>query len=158
MQWVGWALAVTAEAVLVIVALRLMADWPAHPAVVALATTALIPLSLVAGTHMRMIARVDHLLTHTVAVAGLTALVIVAYVVVVLAEGHRLSDGEQSLLLLSMVVAVLAALAYPSLKKRLSDTANQLVYGERVAPDESLRTWGTRLTRAIPLDELLLQL
>jgi signal transduction histidine kinase len=32
------------------------------------------------------------------------------------------------------------------------------VYGERVSPDEALRTWGMRLTRAIPLDELLLQL
>jgi signal transduction histidine kinase len=32
------------------------------------------------------------------------------------------------------------------------------VYGERVSPDEALRTWGSRLTRAIPLDELLLQL
>ena len=47
---------------------------------------------------------------------------------------------------------------YQPLKARLADTANQLVYGERVAPDESLRTWGSRLTRAIPLDELLLQL
>src|SRR4029453_16538801 len=33
-----------------------------------------------------------------------------------------------------------------------------LVYGERHAPDEALRTFGSRLSRAIPLDELLLQL
>ena len=32
------------------------------------------------------------------------------------------------------------------------------MYGERVSPDEALRTWGSRLTRAIPMDELLLQL
>ena len=158
MQWVGWAFAVTAELLLGVVALRLMADWPSHAPVVALAITVLIPASLVAGTHVWMIARVDRLLTHTVALAGLTAMVIVAYVAVVIALGRGLKDGERSLLLLSMVVALLAALAYQPLRARLTNTANQLVYGERIAPDESLRTWGTRLTRAIPLDELLLQL
>ena len=158
MQWVGWALAVTVELLLVVVALRLMAGWPSHAPVVALAITILIPASLVAGTHVWMIARVDRLLTHTVALAGLTAMVIVAYLAVVIALGRGLKDGERSLLLLSMAVALLAALAYQPLRTRLTNTANQLVYGERIAPDESLRTWGTRLTRAIPLDELLLQL
>ena len=158
MQWVGWALVVTVELLLVVVALRLMAGWPSHAPVVALAITILIPASLVAGTHVWMIARVDRLLTHTVALAGLTAMVIVAYLAVVIALGRGLKDGERSLLLLSMAVALLAALAYQPLRTRLTNTANQLVYGERIAPDESLRTWGTRLTRAIPLDELLLQL
>ena len=96
MQWVGWALSVTAELMLAIVALRLIADWPAQPMVVALATTVLVPASLVAGTHVRMIARVDRLLTHTVALAGLTALVVVAYIVVVVALG-RVSDERRAI-------------------------------------------------------------
>ncbi|HEV2427914.1 MAG TPA: GAF domain-containing sensor histidine kinase, partial [Acidimicrobiales bacterium] len=33
-----------------------------------------------------------------------------------------------------------------------------LIYGAREAPDEVVRTFGSRLTRAIPMDELLLQL
>jgi signal transduction histidine kinase len=158
MQWVGWALAVDAEIVLAVIALRLMADWPPHPEVVMLAATVLVPASLVAGTHVRMIARVDRLLTHTVTMAGLTALVVLAYLAVVLALGRTLHDGERALLLLSMAAATIAALAFQPMNVRLTKTANQLVYGERVAPDESLRTWGSRLTRAIPLDELLLQL
>lgn len=158
MQWVGWALAVTAELVLAVVALRLMADWPPEPRLVVLGATVLVPASLVAGTHVRMIARVDRLLTHTVTMAGLTALVVLAYLAVVIALGRSLHDGEQALLLLSMVAATVAALAFQPMNARLTKTANQLVYGERVAPDESLRTWGSRLTRAIPLDELLLQL
>ena len=36
--------------------------------------------------------------------------------------------------------------------------ANQRVYGERHAPDEALRTFGGRMSRAVPMDELLLQL
>ena len=37
-------------------------------------------------------------------------------------------------------------------------SATRFVYGARQAPDEVLRTFGSRLTRAIPMDELLLQL
>jgi signal transduction histidine kinase len=158
MQWVGWALAVALELTLAIVALRLMATWPPHAPVAVLALTILIPASLVAGTHARMVARVDVLLTHTVALAGLTAVVILTYVAVVVSLGRTLHNGERSLLLLSMGAALFAALVYLPVRAKLSETANQLVYGEREAPDEALRTWGTRLTRAIPLDELLLQL
>lgn len=158
MQWVGWALAVALELTLAIVALRLMATWPPHAPVAILALTILIPASLVAGTHARMVARVDVLLTHTVALAGLTAVVILTYVAVVVSLGRTLHNGERSLLLLSMGAALFAALVYLPVRAKLSETANQLVYGEREAPDEALRTWGTRLTRAIPLDELLLQL
>ncbi len=158
MQWVGWAMVVSAELCLVVIALRVIADWPAHAALIALSTTALIPLSLAAGTHVTIIARVDRLLTATVGLAGLTALVIVAYVAVVVALGRSMRDGERSLLLLSMVAALVAALVYQPMRNRLALVANQLVYGERDTPDDSLRTWGSRLTRAIPLDELLLQL
>ena len=158
MQWAGWALAVVLEVMLVVVALRLMVHWPPHATAVVLAATGLVPLSIVAATHDRMVARVDRLLTATVSAAGLTALVIAAYTAVVVSLGRSLRDGERSLLLLSMVAAALAAVAYLPLRTRLTDLANQLVYGERVAPDEALRTWGSRLTRAIPLDELLLQL
>ncbi|MCU1368330.1 MAG: integral rane sensor signal transduction histidine kinase, partial [Ilumatobacteraceae bacterium] len=158
MQWVAWAIAVVAELSLAVVALRLLVDWPPHPATVVLATTVLIPLALAAGTHGKMVARVDRLLTQTVALAGLTALVIAVYVAVVVAHGHALRGNERSLLLLSMVAALVAALVFLPLRTRLADAANQLVYGEHTAPDDALRTWGSRLTRAIPLDELLLQL
>jgi signal transduction histidine kinase len=158
MQWIGWAMAVWTESALVFVALHLMADHPRHLAPWALAATILLPLSLIAGTHGAMIARVDRLLTHTVSLAGLTALVIAFYLLVVLALGRSLKSGERSLLLLSMGAAALAAITYPPARKRLTDMTNQLVYGETVAPDEALRTFGSRLTRAIPLDELLLQM
>jgi len=158
MQWVGWAVAVITELMLIVVALRLVIDWPPHPAVVALALTVLVPVALAAGTHPQTIARVDRLLTGTVALAGLTALVIAAYVVVVVVYGGSISGDERTLLLLSMAATLVASMAFLPLRSRLGDAVNQLVYGERVAPEDALRTWGSRLTRAIPLDELLLQL
>ena len=157
-QWIGWGLVVTAEAVLVIIALRLLSDWPDSPGAAALAITSLIPLSVIAGTFPKLVARVDRLLTHTVALAGLTALVLAVYVVVVLGLGRTPSGGERSLLLLSMLAAGICALLYLPARHWLTARANRMVYGERVAPDETLRTFGQRLTRSIPLDELMLQL
>lgn len=157
-QWIGWGLVVSAEAVLVIIALRLLSDWPDSPGAAALAITGLIPLSVIAGTFPRLVARVDRLLTHTVALAGLTALVLAVYVVVVLGLGRTPSGGERSLLLLSMLAAGICALLYLPARHWLTARANRMVYGERVAPDETLRTFGQRLTRSIPLDELMLQL
>ena len=158
MQWIGWALAVCAEVVVVVIALEVIADWPPQPWLIISAVSALVPLSLVAGTDRRLLAGVDHLLAHTVALAGLTALVLAAYVIVVLGLGRTPSGTERSLLLASMVAAAVAALLYIPARERLTDLANRLVYGEQHAPDEALRTWGSRLTRAIPLEELLLQL
>ena len=157
-QWLGWGLTVAAEGILVITALRLLADWPNDPGAVALAMTGLVPIAIIAGTLPKMVARVDRLLTHTVALAGLTALVLVVYVIVVLGLGRTPRGSERSLLLLSMVAAAIAALLYLPARSWLTERANRLVYGARVAPDETLRTFGQRLTRSIPLDELLLQL
>jgi signal transduction histidine kinase len=105
-----------------------------------------------------VVGRVDRLLAHTVSLAGLSGLVVAVYLLVVLGLGQVPSEGERALLLLSMMAAVVCALVYHPARERLTQTANRLVYGERSAPDEALRTFGTRLSRAIPLDELLLQL
>ena len=158
MQWVGWGMAVAAEAALVAGALRLLTDWPHQAGAVALALTGLIPIALILGTLPTMVARVDRLLTRTVEIAGLTVVVVVIYVVVVIGLGRSPSDDERSLLLLSMAAAGLSALLYLPARRWLAERANRLVYGERFSPDELLRTFGQRLTRSIPMDELLLQL
>ena len=67
MQWIGWGMAVAAEAAFVVIALRLLIDWPDDPGAVALALTGFVPVGLACGTLPRMVARVDRLLTHTVA-------------------------------------------------------------------------------------------
>jgi signal transduction histidine kinase len=157
-QWLGWGLTVAAEGVLVMTALRLLTEWPHDLGTAALAMTGLVPTALIAGTLPKMVARVDRLLTHTIALTGLTALILVVYVIVVLGLGRTPRGSERSLLLLSMVAAAIAALLYLPARSWLTERANRLVYGARVAPDETLRTFGQRLTRSIPLDELLLQL
>ena len=158
MQWIGWAMVVAAEVAVVCTALSLVSGWPHHDGEVALAASGLVPLALAAATVPRLLARVDRLLTHTVSLAGLTVLIVSAYLLALAAFGRKPNGSERSLLLLSMLAAAGAALAYQPARAWLSERANRVVYGERVSPDEALRTWGMRLTRAIPLDELLLQL
>ncbi|MEK7425060.1 MAG: hypothetical protein AAB131_14615, partial [Actinomycetota bacterium] len=88
MQWLGWAAVVAAEMTLVSVGLSLVADWPHHNGEVALAASGLVPLAIAASTVPRLLARVDRLLTHTVALTGLTALIVVAYLLALAAFGE----------------------------------------------------------------------
>lgn len=157
LQWVGCAVALVIEASLVVVALRALVGWPHQAALVAAATTVLVPLAFVAGAS-RLVTRVDRLLVHTVSLTGLTTVVVATYLVIVLGLGRVPDDTERRLLVLSMVAAAVAAAVYLPARQRLADAANRLVYGEREAPDTVLSTFGSRLSRAVPMDELLLQL
>ncbi len=158
LQWFGWAVVVTAEVTIVTLALRLLADWPPQGlAVVAVATVAM-PVALAVSCSPRLLGRIDRLLAHTVSIAGLSGVVVSVYVVVVLGLGRTPTASERSLLLLSMLAAAVTALVYLPARERLSQFSNRVVYGEREAPDEVVRTFGTRLSRAAPFDELLLQL
>jgi signal transduction histidine kinase len=158
MQWFGWAVTVAAEVTLVTIALRLFLGWPDYPGEVAAAATVILPLSFVFSTSKRMLPQVDKLLAHTVSLTGLTGVVVAVYLVIVLGLGRVPNDDERTILLLSMCAAGIAALLYLPTRARLNSFSNRLVYGEQYAPDEALRTFGSRLSRAIPLDELLLQL
>ena len=158
LQWFGLSIAVAAEICIVVLALHVIADWPSAVSPTTISTTAIIALGTAASSSRRLSARVDRALTYAVSFTGLTSMVLVIYVIVVLSFGRSLSDGERSLLVASMGAAGIAALAYPVARARLEVAANRLVYGERVAPDDAVRKFGTRLTRAVPMDELLLQL
>jgi hypothetical protein len=130
MQWLGWAAVVAAEVAVVSVALSLVTGWPRHDGVIALAASGLVPAALVASTVPRLLARVDRLLTHTVALAGLTVLIVSAYLLALAAFGRKPNGSERSLLLLSMLASAGAALAC-------------VVDG----PRQSRRLWRTRVAR-----------
>ena len=157
MQWFGWAVAVGAEVAVVALAVRLLSGWPDDGAVIAVAATLPIPVALALGSSRRLIGRVDSLLAHTVSLAGLSGVVVAVYLVIVLGLSRTPTDEERPLLGLSMLAAAVAALLYLPARERLARFSNRLVYGEREAPDHVLKTFGSRLSRAIPLDELLLQ-
>jgi len=158
MQWFGWSMTVAFTVAVFAGATRLLVKWPTN-AIEAAAVAALpIPLALAFGATTKRVGRVDRLLAQTVSIAGLTGVVLLTYILIVLGLGRPPTPDERRLLLLSMIAAVVAALLYVPTRERLTSIANNIVYGERHAPDEVLRTFGSRLSRAIPLDELLLQM
>ena len=59
---------------------------------------------------------------------------------------------------MSMLAAAVAAIGFLPARGRLVASATRFVYGTREAPGEALRTFGSRMTRAVAMDELLLQL
>src|SRR5581483_11915040 len=150
MQWFGWAVAVGTEIVLIVLALRVLTGWPPHVGVVCAAATLPIPVALMVGSSNKLIGRIDRLLAQTVSIAGLSFVVVAVYLVIVLGLGRVPTKDERSLLVLSMIAAAVAAALYLPTRERLGRFANRLVYGEREAPDMVLRTFGSRLSRAIP--------
>ncbi len=158
LQWFGWGVASVAIGALVVFAMQLLANWPDEPAAVALAMTGIVPIALIGSALPRLSTRIDRLLTGTIALVGLAALTLVGFALVVLLLGRRPDGSERNVLLLSMGASALVALLFVPTRRWAVERVNQLVYGTRVAPDEALRTFGQRLTRSIPLDELLLQL
>jgi signal transduction histidine kinase len=157
-QWPAWGATVAVAIGAAAAVLNALVDWPEPIGAIAVGATVLVPISLVLGASPGVGVRIDRLLVHTIVLAGLVGLVGASYLLIVLGLGRSPDAGERTLLGLSMLAAALAALLWVPARERLSEWATRRVYGERHAPDEVLRTFGSRLTRALPLDELLLQL
>jgi signal transduction histidine kinase len=158
MKWLGWSATVAGGLAVVLLGLHVLVDWPTRVAEVSAAVTGLLPLSLILASSKRFAQAIDPLLSSSISLAGLTAVVVAVYLAIVLGLGRVPHENERTLLVLSMVAAGVAALIYLPAHNRLSALAKRLVYGGRQAPDEVLRNFGSRMSRSIPLDELLLQM
>jgi signal transduction histidine kinase len=102
--------------------------------------------------------RLELLIGPAIQLAGLAGLVLAVYLVVVIGIGRVPTADQWTLLGFSMAAAAVTALLYQPLRGRLSGLAARLAGPRRDSPGEVLRTLGSRLTSALPLDELLLQL
>jgi signal transduction histidine kinase len=158
LQWVGWGVVVASGLALVVWLLHALLDWPTLAREFAIGASLFVPFAVGVSAVETLAVRIDRLLVHTIEAGGIIIMVFGVYLVVVLGFGEAPDRSERRVLGLSMVAAAIAALLYSPVKSRLSEAANRRVYGERQAPDEPLHTFGARMSRAIPLEELLLQL
>jgi len=158
MHWVALAVAVASEVVLVALTLRVLLGWPPSLLGIAAVATIPIPLALLLGTSRRLQGPAERLVVPSISLVGLTALVAAVYLVVVVGLGRAPTHDERTLLVLSIAAAGISALLYVPARRRLAEFSNRLVHGARRPPDELVRTVGARLSRAVPLEELLLQL
>ncbi len=159
LQWFAVGALAAASVALVAAVLHVLLNHPGPLGAVAAASTVFIPVSLMIGESRRLAPQSGRMLVRTFTVFGFVALVSAIYLVVVLGLGHKPDDTPQRTILgLSMLATAIAAIAFVPARTRFVSSATRFVYGARQAPDEVLRTFGSRLTRAIPMDELLLQL
>jgi signal transduction histidine kinase len=159
LQWAAIGAVLAGTAAFSAAVLYLLVGWPAPIGPVAAGATVLIPLGLLAGDLPQLGRYGGRVLVQVLAIAGFTVTVAVIYLVVVLGLGKPPTDAsDRELLGLSLVAAAAAAISFGPARERLLDWANRRVFGARQAPDELLRTFGIRMTRAISMDELLLQL
>src|ERR1700722_8733331 len=159
MEWFGIGVTLAATVALVATVLHLLVGWPGQLGAVTAGATVLVPLGLLAGENKTISPHASRGLVQVLAVFGFVVVVSAIYLVVVLGLGHApKTSGDKEVLALSMVASALAALIFVPVRARFLESATRFVYGSREAPDEVLRTFGSSLPRAIPMDELLLQL
>jgi len=158
LQWLAAAAVLAAAFAVVCVALDLMTGDPQPLAVWLSAALVLIPLGqlcalLVPGTRPAAVALVE-----AIAAAGVAVLVALVYLVVVVGINGAPRGHERSVLLASLAAAITAAMLAVPLRHRLIRSADALVAGRDPSPDEVVTTFGARMSRAVPMDELMLQL
>ena len=152
------ALAAAAEVVLLALTLRLLVGWPPQLLQAVAAVALFIPLGLLVGMSRRLQVYAERLVAPAISLVGLTALVAAVYLLVVVGLARTPTSEERTILVLSIAAAGLSALLYVPARRRLRDFSNRLVYGAHQPPEELVRIFGARLSRAVPLEELLLQL
>ncbi|HEY2522063.1 MAG TPA: GAF domain-containing sensor histidine kinase [Streptosporangiaceae bacterium] len=159
LQWAGLGAVTAADIALVAVVLHLLVAWPGAAGLVAEGATVAIPLATMAAITPALGRQASRLFVYVLSAAGFSVVVAVIYLIVILGFGQAPdSSADREVLGLSMLAAAIAAIGYLPARDRLAAAATRFVYGARQAPDEVLRTFGSRLTRNVTMDELLLQL
>jgi signal transduction histidine kinase len=158
LRWLAASSVLAAGFMIVCLALDLMTDKP-RPLVVWLAAGLLfVPLALVLSAMVTGTRASAAVLLEAIASAGLAALVVVVYLVVVVGINGSPHGHERDVLIASLAAAlVVAALAVP-VRRRLTAFAARLIGATEPSTDEVVSGFGARMSRAVPMDELMLQL
>ncbi|MEN3357592.1 MAG: hypothetical protein V7637_1574 [Mycobacteriales bacterium] len=158
LQWsaAGAVLAVAAAGV--VAAVHALLGVPAHPGAVGLGALALVPAAVAVGSAPRAARYAAAALTEAVVTAGLAVFVGAVYLVVVIGLGRTPDDSERGLLGLSLAAAAAVAVLALPVRARLLELTGRLLRREGATAEEIVTGFGARMTRAVPMDELLLQL
>ncbi|GAA1309789.1 hypothetical protein Psi02_41110 [Planotetraspora silvatica] len=158
LQWVAAAAVVTVAADSVLVATYLLLGTPDDLLTWALATMALMPVGVLLG-QVSLTARFSERgLVEAIVIAGLAMLVVAVYLVVIIGLARSPTEPERAVLLASVVASLTAVGLGLPLRFRLVSFGEGLLGRRGQTPEEALASFGARMSRAVPFDELLLQL
>ena len=158
MLWVGWAVLVAVTVAVAIWAIRVLLDVPDSLAPWSYAGLLAVPVAVAAAFSPRLRRAAPGVFAPTVVICGLLLLVLAVYLVVVVGLGDGVDGSEHGVLGLSMVAGLVAVVLAGPARAWLRELARSWVGSRRRPARTVLETFGTRMTRAVPMDELLLQL
>ena len=155
-MWAMWALVVTTVTAFAVWAMHVLVDAPhrigswwvvgATAFVLPVVATVVGPLRKQAGPMLRL----------TVTAAGLVTMVLAVYLVVVVGLGDDVDGSEHRVLGRSMIAALVAVGLAGPVTTRVRDVFR--FSADRRVSTAALQNFGARMTRAVAMDELLLQL
>jgi signal transduction histidine kinase len=156
-QWLAWGVPATAETALAAAALVLLTGWT--PNVLTLTAVCGLPIFVALGAALIPGAgqAIPALQRQTLALLWLTVAGFTGYGVIVLGLGRVPTRNERAVVLLTSAATILMARAYVPARNRLRATAQR----QRIAPatsDALIASLAGGMSRAIPLDEVLIQL
>jgi len=156
MQWFGWAAVVECGLLVLAVGTRFLWGWPTDVSLVLAVSLTPYALAVAICSSRRYEERVEALLSPTVAVVSVLAVAVLVTLVVFVGYGPALDGRDHLVLGLAVLASVVVAIAARPVRSVTSRLAASLTSGERREASEVLHTFGTRLSRAVPMDELLL--
>jgi signal transduction histidine kinase len=139
-------------------ALHLMTDVPRHPGWWFLALLALAPVALVASRWLVSDRMAASVLVHSAAVSGSALVVVAVYLVLVVGINGSPDGHEREVLLSSLFAATVAALLVPPVRARIAESVRALLHEEKPSTGEVVSAFGAKMSRSVPMDELMLQL
>ncbi len=143
---------------IVLPTLHLMTGAPQRPLLWITYGLLLIPLAHIAAVSSPASRGGGAALTEAIAATGVAALVALVYLVVIVGIGGPPKDHERDVLLASLLAAIVVALLAVPLRRRLHAVAEVVVGNRDPSTEEVATAFTARMSRAVPMDELLLQL
>ncbi|HWJ83657.1 MAG TPA: ATP-binding protein [Nocardioides sp.] len=139
-------------------ALHLMTGLPEHPGRWFLVWVALAPVALVASRWSRSDRASAGALVHSASISGAALVVVGVYLVLVVGINGSPSGSERDLMLSSLFAALVAALLVPPVRARVAESVRSVLHQEKPSTGDVVSAFGTRMSRSVPMDELMLQL
>jgi signal transduction histidine kinase len=156
--WLAWGLVVAAVAAFVVWSLHVLLDRPEVIGSWWLVGTLAIPLSVIAFLAPALRHRARWALASTLVVSGVLTMIMAVYLVVVVGLGGDIDGSEHQVLGYSMLAAIVAVLLVGPVRRRVGRLTETWADDGVRRSTAAIETFGTRMTRAVPMDELLLQL
>lgn len=156
--WAALALVVAATVAFVAWALHVLVGTPDAVAPWAAGALGLLPIGVILGRVTRTQRWAGRVFGPSLILCGLVVMVLGVYLVVVVGLGGDVESEGHGLLALSMVAALTAVVLAEPTRARLRELATRWAGAQPKPPASVLETFGARMTRAVPMDELLLQL